>query len=163
MFFLVGKRSAFTLIEMLVVVAVIGILSSVLLTALGPARNKAKDARIIQEINQVRAYAETLYNGNYEALPEIEPPFGGGEDNILIGDDILQELFDDMKKNGGRLVIKRIDSAQYSAYSPLNTTVPEENNPEVQLIQYYCVDSTGRNSYTTDENYLLNRNNLLCP
>jgi len=159
-----NKRQAFTLIEMLVVVAVIGILSSVLLTALGPARNKAKDSRIIQEINQVRAYAETLYNGNYAALVEIEPPFGGGgEDSPQIGDEILQELFDDMKNNGGRLVIKKVNNNQYLAYSPLNTAVPQENNPEVQLINYYCIDSVGRSSYTIDIDYLLNQNNPLCP
>lgn len=158
-----NKRQAFTLIEMLVVVAVIGILSSVLLTALGPARNKAKDARIIQEINQVRAYAETLYNGNYSALVEIEAPFGGGEDNPDIGDSILKELFDDMKDNGGRLVIKKLSNSQYLAYSQLNTTLPQDGNPEIQIKQYYCVDSVGRSTYTIDENHLLSGNNPLCP
>src|SRR3989338_4225127 len=57
------STAGFTLIEMLVVVAVIGILSSVLLNALGPAKDKAKDSRIMQEVNQVRSLAETLYDG----------------------------------------------------------------------------------------------------
>lgn len=158
------NRKGFTLIEMLVVVAVIGILSSVLLTALGPARNKAKDARIIQEMNQVRAYAETLYNGNYNSLIEIDPPFGAGEDNPQIGDEVLNDLFVDIKNNGGRLSIQKADgNTKYKTWSPINTTVPEANNPEVQLIQYYCVDSVGKSVYTTDEDHLLNQNNQLCP
>ncbi len=55
-------KGGFTLIEMLVVIAMIGILSAVVLTALGPSRDKAKDARIISDVNQARAIAETYYN-----------------------------------------------------------------------------------------------------
>ncbi len=62
--------AGFTLIEMLVVIAMIGILSAVVLTALGPSRDKAKDARIISDVNQARAIAEGYYNptsGTYPA------------------------------------------------------------------------------------------------
>lgn len=58
------NRKGFTLIEMLVVVAIVGILSATVLAALGPSRNKAKDARIISGINQALVIAETLYNSN---------------------------------------------------------------------------------------------------
>lgn len=161
------NKRAFTLIEMLVVVAVIGILSSVLLTALGPARDKAKDARIIQEVNQVRSYAETLYGTNYSALIEIDQPFGVGEDNPEIGDTTLSELFYDMQNNGGRLIIwKSADSNRYKAFSPLNTTVPAADNPEIQLTQYYCVDSAGKSAYVFEDmevNSLFNQNETTCP
>lgn len=64
------QKKGFTLIEMLVVIAVIGILSAAILTALVPARNKAKDTRIVSGLQQVRSIAETLYaNGSYSALP----------------------------------------------------------------------------------------------
>ncbi len=56
------KNKGFTLIEMLVVVAMIGILSALLLISLGPSRNKAKDTRIISDVNQIRALAETYYD-----------------------------------------------------------------------------------------------------
>ncbi len=157
---MIKNKKGFTLVEMLVVVAVIGILSSVLLTALGPARNKAKDARITQEVNQARAYAETLYNGNYSRLVVIDPPFGGGEDNPQIEDEIIAGLFADIKTNGGRLTIKKVTSAQYIAYSPLNTTVNQEG---VQVVQYFCVDSAGKSSYTTDQDALVSQNNQFCP
>ena len=58
---------------MLVVVAVIGLLSSVVLTALGPAKDKAKDSRIIQEVNQVRSLAETCITGPIILYPNYHP------------------------------------------------------------------------------------------
>ena len=48
----------FTLIELLVVVAIIATLASVILTSLGTARNKAKDARVISDATQVRNLLE---------------------------------------------------------------------------------------------------------
>ncbi len=55
-------QSGFTLIELLIVVAIIGILSAVVLTNLGPARDKAKDGKIKSELSNMRAQAE-LYAG----------------------------------------------------------------------------------------------------
>src|SRR5207247_1593602 len=63
------NRKGFTLIEMLVVIAIIGILAAMVLAALGPSRNKAKDARVVADLTQARAVAETLYTTDYSALP----------------------------------------------------------------------------------------------
>ncbi len=57
-----GKKEGFTLIEMLVVIAMIGLLSALVLVALGPSRDKARDTRIVSDINQVRMYMETTYD-----------------------------------------------------------------------------------------------------
>ncbi len=135
-------NKGFTLIEMLVVVAVIGLLSSVILTALGPAKDKAKDSRITQEVNQVRSLAETMYNGNYRTLPQLPSV-------IEIGNQNLKELADDITLQGGALtIINPAPYKAYSAYSKLNTILGDSSNP---TIQYYCIDSVGHSVTTTVE------------
>lgn len=57
------NRKGFTLIEMLVVVAIIGLLSSVVVVGLGGARSKARDAKRISDILQMMSAAEVGYTG----------------------------------------------------------------------------------------------------
>lgn len=138
------QNRGFTLIEMLVVVGIIGILSSVLLTALGPAREKAKDSRIIQQVNQVRALAETIYNGTYDGLPDL-PSIGE------VSDVNLKSLADDITLQGGELVIVKNSekhSTAYVMYSRLNQKIGQE--PDLQ-VQYYCLESGGRSAFITQE------------
>ena len=140
------NRLGFTLIEMLVVVGIIGVLSSVLLTALGPARDKAKDSRIIQQVNQVRALAETYYNGTYDQLQSIDPDMVGE-----IEDPNLKALADDIALQGGGLVIVKnapVHSTAYIMWSRLNQTVGVE--PDLQP-QYYCLESGGKSAFVTEE------------
>ncbi|MDO8469732.1 MAG: type II secretion system protein [bacterium] len=59
----------FTLIEMLVVIAIIGILSAAVLVSLGPSRDKAKDARIISGLEQARILLETQYDATLNIYP----------------------------------------------------------------------------------------------
>jgi prepilin-type N-terminal cleavage/methylation domain-containing protein len=59
---IMNKNKGFTLIEMLVVIAMIGLLSAVVLVALGPSRNKAKDARIMSDVKQIVAIGQTFYD-----------------------------------------------------------------------------------------------------
>lgn len=59
-----SKNKGFTLIELLVVIAIIGILSSVILSNLSSARMKARDARRIADLNQIRTALELFYSAN---------------------------------------------------------------------------------------------------
>ena len=62
-------KSGFTLIEMLIVVAIVGILSSVVLVGLGPVQRRGRDARRISDIRQVQTGLE-LYYGKYGEYPD---------------------------------------------------------------------------------------------
>ncbi len=59
------RKKGFTLIELLVVISVIGVLSSVVLVSLNAARVKAVNARIQQEIIQLRNLFEQNKVGDY--------------------------------------------------------------------------------------------------
>lgn len=61
-------RSGFTLVELLVVVAIIGLLSSVVLSSLEGARENARDAVRSSDFNQMRTALE-MYNIEYGVYP----------------------------------------------------------------------------------------------
>ncbi len=76
----------FTLIELLVVVAIIAILSATILVALNSARLKAKDAKVVSEMSDLRAQMELYYNSNdgYASSTVTDcnsGPFQTGTDN----------------------------------------------------------------------------------
>jgi len=50
---IIKKHSGFTLLELLIVVAIIGILSIIVLVAINPARAKARDAKRKAEISSI--------------------------------------------------------------------------------------------------------------
>ncbi len=59
------SKKGFTLIELLVVISIIGLLSSVLLSAMNSGRTKAQDARRLSDIRQIATAFAQAYGGNY--------------------------------------------------------------------------------------------------
>ena len=56
------NKKGFTLIEMLIVVTIVALLSSLILVGLQPARTAARDARRIVDLNQVKNGLELYFN-----------------------------------------------------------------------------------------------------
>ncbi len=113
------------MVEMLVVIAIIGILSAAVLASLGPARNRAKDARIISGLNQLRAIAEVLYDGDYAA--------------VVIGQADIAKIATDIAGNQGSLEIGLgANDLTFAAESVL----PGGG--------FYCIDSAGTAVSTAD-------------
>lgn len=57
-----SSRKGFTLIEILIVVAIIAILASVVLVGLGPTQQSGRDARRISDLHEVQNGLELYYN-----------------------------------------------------------------------------------------------------
>jgi prepilin-type N-terminal cleavage/methylation domain-containing protein len=60
------KKQGFTLIEILIVVAIIGILASIILVGLGSFRARGRDARRIADLREVQNALELYYTKNQQ-------------------------------------------------------------------------------------------------
>jgi prepilin-type N-terminal cleavage/methylation domain-containing protein len=114
-----ADRKGFTLIEMLVVVAIIGILAGTVLTALGPARDKGRDARIISGMQNIAAILETKFDGTQY------PP------DIFTASPEAAKSKTDMTNYGATTIGYETVGVEYSLYTTLNSD------------EVYCLDSSG--------------------
>lgn len=116
------KKNGFTLIELLVVIAIIGILASIVLVSLSGARNRAKDARIIADMSQIRSTAE-IFQGN-----------NGSYLNLCSNADITT-LQSDITTQGGtnfNCQVQATSGASYCVEAQMNST------------KWWCTDSALR-------------------
>ncbi|MFA5047489.1 MAG: prepilin-type N-terminal cleavage/methylation domain-containing protein [Patescibacteria group bacterium] len=79
-----SNRQGFTLIELLVVIVIIGLLASLAVISMSSARNKANDAKVRSDLDQIRKsiMADLSEGGTYEAaaIPvNFAPPSCSGD------------------------------------------------------------------------------------
>ncbi|MBI4215560.1 MAG: type II secretion system protein [Parcubacteria group bacterium] len=74
------SRKGFTLVELLIVVSIIGLLSTLSFVALGSARVKARDAKRLSDVRNIQSALELYFSDN-NAYPEsdgVEVTIGAG-------------------------------------------------------------------------------------
>ncbi len=86
------RQAGFTLIELLIVIAIIGILSSVVMVAMAGAREKAKSAKTNSEVQSLhKKMQECVLDGKEVAFPAAGDPLCEGSDTLM--PDFSQEGF----------------------------------------------------------------------
>jgi prepilin-type N-terminal cleavage/methylation domain-containing protein len=137
-------KGGFTLLELLVVVAIIGIITALVLVALSSARNKGGDAAVKSNLATVRSRAEIFYSENSEsylppggstrtkvACPVYVGPTGT---NIFTYDKTIADAIAEAKLRGSG-VTSCVNSA---------TTWAVAVGLKTNSGQSWCVDSTGQ-------------------
>ena len=131
-------NKGFTLVELLVVIAIIVTLASIVLVGIQSATKRAKDARVIADMSQLRSQIE------------IEKDNGGRGGfynfvaDICTSASSTEVLCEDMRKQitstvGYTWVEDLGDTTNWCIRVPLITTAGE----------YYCIDSVGKAGKTT--------------
>lgn len=64
-------RSAFTLVELLVVISIISLLSSIVFTSVNSARSKARYARMLTDMKQIALAGELDYDTRGDYAPDV--------------------------------------------------------------------------------------------
>jgi len=64
------QNKGFTLVEILVVIAIIGILSSIVLASMGGARAKGRDTKRISDVKQLQLALQLYYDGHDSKYPQ---------------------------------------------------------------------------------------------
>ena len=123
-------RRGFTLIELLVVIAIIGILAGIVLVALGGARDRARDSRIVSDMVQIRTQAEILFSidGDYGSMDCAGDCTNCPDADIEV---ICEDIY--AQNGGGVNWLIQNNGAEYCAVFELNSPA-----------QYVCTDGTYR-------------------
>lgn len=79
-------KKGFTLIEMLVVIAIIGILASVVMVALNGSRTKARDASRLKDVETIVGALQVYYE-SHGAFPAMS--YAGSCGTAITGSDLL--------------------------------------------------------------------------
>ena len=142
-----NRKGGFTLIELLVVIAIIGILSSIVLVSLNSARVKGTDTRALSDVQQMRTWLETQYNGT--GYPVIN---GANADCNADTNSNTNATFANCVIGSGATDANAValnNDANAASGKPIYISVPAGNTAyairgyQKSSSKYFCIDSTG--------------------
>ncbi len=116
-------KKGFTLIELLIVIAIVGVLSSVVLSSLNSARGKGANVAVKSGMINMRSQSEIYYDDNYQSYA-----------GVCLSQKFLSILANASSTGGGTSGCAD-DLNTWAAYSQLK--IPETNG------SYWCVDNMG--------------------
>lgn len=131
-------RKGFTLIEMLIVIAIIGILASIVLVGLGPIQRQGRDSRRQTDLRQVQNALELYFNrcSHYPGTASCGPATGGAVSwsalsQALTGATIgVSQIPNDPSSDGGSIANRNYRYATDSVGSSyvLQAVLEDRNN-----------------------------------
>lgn len=149
-------RKAFTLIEVMVTMFVIGLLAGVVVAGVAYVKNKGKDARIIHGVNQIMQMAQSDVMGGKDYSAWFSNP--GGPSHIIDEDADCNAAFSDSTvRSICKKIIADIGPGALAA-GPL-WAGPGPTNDKLSIMawlpnaeKYFCIGSSGKSSAETSNN-----------
>jgi prepilin-type N-terminal cleavage/methylation domain-containing protein len=142
-----NSKKGFTLIELLVVISIIALLSSIVITSLSSARNKAADTAVRQNLNGIKTSAQ-LY---YELMGKYGSATGAYyEGNCITNGTMFREsTITGQARDVADTITVAIQKAADSGRGDKNCRIDALRTQYMIAVQlkssanYWCIDDTG--------------------
>jgi prepilin-type N-terminal cleavage/methylation domain-containing protein len=137
------NKRGFTLIELMIVIAIIGVMSSIIIVSLNNARLKAVDANIKEELSSIRRVAAIYYDN------QIPNNYGNNTNNcytpnrMFTDDTVIASIISQIDSNSGADVKCRADTNYFAVSASLV-------GPTSDTKDNWCVDSAGNSKFIPD-------------
>ncbi len=132
-------KKGFTLIELMVVISIIGLMSSIVLSALNDARAKARDAQRIQSLKEIQKALILYYDANGQYPDDLSGSVYGTDCWECVAIGIYGVVYDSNKQAGLQ---------QYLSTRPSDPSVPASGQFQVNTATargyYYKVSGSGQ-------------------